>query len=83
MSPRGRYRGLLMKCLGERYLGYVLFYISLPSILGKYPSLPFTPLHIVKVKVKRPNSEFHNSWSGYAKFAGTRDFLLIAERVFA
>ena len=54
-----------MKCLGESYWGCDLLHIDPPSILGKSPSLPFTPLPTVKPPVKPSNFVFHNNGSGY------------------
>ena len=75
--------GLLMKCLGESYWACVLLHISPPPILGRSPSLPFTPLPIVKLRVKRSNFELHYPWSWYGKIDGTRDFSVTPGRVFA
>ena len=71
--------GLLMKCLGESYWVCVLLHMSPPSILGRSPSLPFTPLPIVKLRVKRSNFELHYPWSWYS-IARTPAWMTMAAR---
>ena len=75
--------GLLMKCLGESYWVCVLLHMSQPSILGRSPSLPFTPLPIVKLRVKRSNFEYHYPVSGYSEVDVTRVSHMTADRTFA